>query len=55
MRHTCGLEVSAGAFALGSSANGAVTSSLAGTSIMYAEVGLSFETRRPMPIIAAGA
>ena len=55
LRHAGGLEVSTGAFALGSSADGAVTTLLAGTSIMDAEAGLSFDTRGGMPIIAAGA
>ena len=54
LRHA---EVSTGAFALGSSADGAVASLPAGTSTRDAEAGLWFETRGPLqvPISAAGA
>ena len=55
LRHAGGLEVSTGAFALGSSADGAVASLLAGTSALDTEAGLTLETRGLLHIIAAGA
>ena len=54
VRDSC-LEVFTGAFALGSSADGAVASLLAGTSALDTEAGLTLETRGLLHIIAAGA